>query len=262
MQSHKRLGNTDIIVPILGLGTVKIGRNQEVKYPNAFSIPDDQAVIELLATAKDLGVNFIDTAPAYGTSEERLGKLLPGKRDEWVIMSKAGEDFYNGESSFDFSPKAIAASVKRSLKRLKTDYLDIVLIHSNGEDEKIIESDDVFGTLSELKQQGYLRSFGMSTKTIEGGRLCVEHADVAMVAYNLQDQECLPVIEYANELKKGILIKKAFASGHALNNPSSAEQTCLDTFKLIFENSAVASIIVGTLNPLHLRQNWEAALGP
>ena len=63
------LGDTGLTVSALGLGTVKIGRDQGVKYPTAFSIPDDDAVRNLLARARELGINLIDTAPAYGRSE-------------------------------------------------------------------------------------------------------------------------------------------------------------------------------------------------
>ena len=64
----RALGSTGIDVSVLGLGTVKIGRNQQVKYPSGFELPDDQSVIELFELARSLGINFIDTAPAYGSS--------------------------------------------------------------------------------------------------------------------------------------------------------------------------------------------------
>ncbi|MEZ5530383.1 MAG: aldo/keto reductase [Porticoccaceae bacterium] len=83
-------GNTGINVSILGLGTVKLGRDQGVKYPNGFVIPDDRQASKLISLAHDLGINLIDTAPAYGNSEERLGTLLKGQRDQWVICSKVG----------------------------------------------------------------------------------------------------------------------------------------------------------------------------
>ena len=71
--------------------TVKLGRNDGVKYPEPFSIPDDKEAHALLAAAKSLGINLIDTAPAYGTSEERLGTLLAGEREDWIICTKVGE---------------------------------------------------------------------------------------------------------------------------------------------------------------------------
>ena len=117
----KEIGSTGIRASRLGLGTVKFGRNEGVKYPQGFTIPDEAALADLLVLTKDLGINMLDTAPAYGTSEERLGRLLKGQRQDWVIVGKAGEDFVNGESHFDFTPEGIVASGERSLKRLQSE---------------------------------------------------------------------------------------------------------------------------------------------
>src|SRR5437016_5443839 len=102
MLPRQMLGKTGTEVSIIGLGTVKFGRNQGVKYPKAFDLPTDDDIAKLLEQAKNLGVNLLDTAPAYGTSEVRLGHWLKhfGKRSEWVIVSKFGESFINGVSSF------------------------------------------------------------------------------------------------------------------------------------------------------------------
>ena len=124
----RELGTTGIRVSPLGLGTVKIGRDEQVKYPRGFVIPDDAAVRELLTLAGDLGINLVDTAPAYGNSEERLGQLLPDKAD-WVVVTKVGEIFEHGQSRFDFSAAHTRLSVERSLRRLGRDYVDIVLVH-------------------------------------------------------------------------------------------------------------------------------------
>lgn len=250
MQIH-RLGQTDIEVSRIGLGTVKFGRNQGVKYPTAFELPSDKDIEALLDCATELGINLLDTAPAYGSSEERLGKLLRGNRAKWVISTKAGEEFMNGESHFDFSSRAIRESVERSLRRLHTDYLDIVLIHSNGDDRNIIEEDHVFSMLEALKQQGKIRAYGMSTKTVEGGKLAVELSDVVMVAFNPSYTVERDVIVSAHEKQKGVFIKKALDSGH-LKTPVA------ETMKFIFAEPGVSSVIVGTLNPMHLRQNVSA----
>ncbi|PCI38201.1 MAG: aldo/keto reductase, partial [Thiotrichales bacterium] len=145
-------------LPPLGLGTVKFGRNTQVKYPKFFELPSDTAIIDLLTNAQELGVNLIDTAPAYGSSEIRLGNLLPrvAPRKQWIICGKTGENFTNNISSFNFTRDAIIASVHASLSNLKTDYLDILLIHSNGADLEIIEQFDIFATLDYLKQDGQI----------------------------------------------------------------------------------------------------------
>ena len=245
------LGNTGLTVSALGLGTVKIGRDQGVKYPQSFRIPDDRAVTELLAKARDLGINLLDTAPAYGRSEERLGKLLT-QRQDWVLCTKVGEEFEDGESWFDFSPEHLRFSIERSLQRLHTDYLDLVLVHSDGNDLDIIHQHGTLDTLNKLKREGKIRATGMSTKTVEGGLAALEKSDAAMVTYNLDQREELPVIEYAAEQDKGILIKKAFASGHLPEDHPDPVQASLD---LILNTEGVSSIIAGTINPAHLEEN-------
>lgn len=246
------LGDTGIEVSVLSLGTVKIGRNQQVKYPQPFELPSDKAVLDLLACAKDCGINMLDTAPAYGHSEERLGQLLKN-RHEWIICTKAGEEFAAGKSDYNFSEQHINNSVKRSCRRLGTDYLDVVLIHSNGDDLKIIHDDGVFATMSELKRKGYIRAFGMSTKTIDGAMLTIAHSDVAMISYNPMDNEHEGVLAVAEKKNKGILVKKALASGHItkLANQSSVQQT----FQFILQHKSVSSIVVGTINTKHLLEN-------
>ncbi|OGT42351.1 MAG: aldo/keto reductase [Gammaproteobacteria bacterium RIFCSPHIGHO2_12_FULL_40_19] len=251
----RRLATTDIDVSVIGLGTVKFGRQQGVKYPTAFQLPTDKEAKILLNCARDLGINLLDTAPAYGVSEERLGKLLQGERQEWIISTKAGEEFVDGVSYFDFSKSALNASVDRSLKRLKTDYLDILFIHSNGDDERIIEEEDVFATLARLKNEGKIRAFGMSTKTVRGGLLTIANADIAMVTFNPNYTDEVEVIHAAKQQQKAIFIKKAFASGHLQN------VTVEETMQFIFNEPGVTSVIVGTINPAHLKENVTIVAG-
>jgi aryl-alcohol dehydrogenase-like predicted oxidoreductase len=250
-------GDTGIDVSILGLGTVKLGRNQGVKYPNGFVIPDDRQAGELIALARDLGINLIDTAPAYGNSEERLGTLLKGQRDQWVICSKVGEEFENGQSHFDFSPEHTRFSIERSLKRLHTDIIDMVLVHSDGNDEVIINQYGTLDALAALKGEGKIRAFGMSTKTVSGGLLAAEKSDGVMVTWNLQYADELPVIDYCRDHGKGVLIKKALASGHAALGGADPVQK---TFEMLFAHSGVSSAIVGTINPSHLSSNAAKAV--
>lgn len=255
---ERALGTTGINVSPIGLGTVKIGRDKGVKYPQPFTIPDDSAVSRLLATAYELGINTLDTAPAYGDSEERLGRLLTNRAD-WVIVSKAGETFANGVSQFDFTAQHIAASIECSLRRLKTDYIDVLLIHSNGNDMAITSDTALWERLEALKSKGLIRAFGLSGKTVEGGISALQKGDCAMVTYNLTEQGEKPVLEYAQHHNKGIFVKKALASGHVCNN--TLEKSPLEaSFDLVFSQPAVASAIIGTINLEHLRQNIEIAV--
>jgi len=253
----RSFGNSGIDVSILGLGTVKLGRNQGVKYPSGFTIPDDRRAGELIALARDIGINLIDTAPAYGNSEERLGTLLRGQRDQWVICSKVGEEFENGQSYFDFTPEHTRFSIERSLKRLNTDVIDMVLVHSDGNDEAIIRQFGTLDALANLKAEGKIRAFGMSTKTVAGGLLAAEQSDGVMVTWNLQYADELQVIDYCREHGKGVLIKKALASGHAALD---GEDPVQKTFDMLFAHPGVSSAIVGTINPAHLKDNALKAL--
>ncbi|TBU92002.1 aldo/keto reductase [Stutzerimonas kirkiae] len=252
---RRPLGQSGPPVSPLGLGTVKLGRDQGVKYPGGFSIPDDRQARELLALARELGINLIDTAPAYGVSEERLGPLLRGQRDDWVIASKVGEEFENGQSRFDFSAAHTRFSVERSLRRLGTDRLDMLLVHSDGNDLDILRNGEVYPTLAELKREGKILAYGFSGKTAAGGLLALEQGDCAMVTYNLKERAERPVIDYAARHGKAILVKKALASGHVCL--ADGEDPLQRSFTLLFEQPGVTSAIVGTINPAHLRDNVE-----
>lgn len=252
---YRPLGSTGLMVAPLGLGTVKLGRDQGVKYPNGFSIPDDDQARQLLALARELGINLIDTAPAYGVSEERLGPLLADQRDDWVVVSKVGEEFENGQSRFDFSAEHTRSSVERSLRRLRTDRIELVLVHSDGNDVDILRNSGVYQTLAELKQEGKILGFGFSGKTVEGGLLALEQGDCAMVTYNLNEQAERQVIDYAAAHGKGILVKKALASGHL----APGEDPVRRSFELLFRQPGVGSAIVGTITPRHLEDNVRTA---
>lgn len=248
----RALGSTGMDVSVLGLGTVKIGRNQQVKYPDSFELPDDKSVIELFELAQSLGINFIDTAPAYGSSEQRLGELLPNRHD-WVIVTKVGEVFENGASRFDFSFEYTVESVRRSLQKLKRDVLDVVLVHSDGNDMRIINDEPVFDALETLKNKGLIKAYGMSSKTVDGGCWVVENTDVVMATANLDYDDERPVLELAEKLNKGVIIKKGLQSGHA--DSASGGGGVESAFKHILNLPGVSSMIVGTINLEHLKDN-------
>ncbi len=256
MNWMRPLGRTGMEVSALGLGTVKLGRDREVKYPRGFTIPDDRAARALLARARDLGINLIDTAPAYGSSEERLGRLLKGQRDAWLICSKVGEEFEAGRSRFDFSPEHTRLSVRRSLRRLATEAIDIVLVHSDGNDLAIIEEMATLEALAELKSEGLIRAYGVSTKTVAGGLAAAERSDVVMLTYNLDHREERPVLDACARLGTGALIKKALASGHLAGRYPDPVQASMD---LVFGHRGTSAAIVGTIDPAHLTANAAAA---
>jgi|TARA_B110000879_G_scaffold41282_1_gene58156 aryl-alcohol dehydrogenase-like predicted oxidoreductase len=253
---RRALGSTGIKISSLGLGTVKFGRNEEVRYPKSFSLPTDMQIERLLDIARQEGINLLDTAPAYGSSEQRIGRLLKD-RDQWVISTKVGEQFITGKSIFDFSAEKTTESIEKSLRYLNTDYLDIVLIHSDGRDEEILDSTDCMQTLLEMKSAGKIRAIGMSTKTTAGAIKAAELCDLIMVTYNPSATADEIAIDEAFQKNKGVLIKKAFDSGHACS--PGAVTTTKSNLDFALSKTGVSSVIVGTINPNHLRENATAA---
>ena len=243
------LGQSGLLVTPLGFGAFKIGRNQKVKYPQPYDLPDDAAVERLLNGVLDAGINLFDTAPAYGISEERIGKFVSYRRSEFVLSTKVGERFVNGESTFDFTGPGVRASVADSLRKLRTEVLDVVFVHSNGDDLTIQQQTDVVPTLQKLKHLGYLRAIGFSGKTPAGATAALDWADVVMVEYHLNDTTHADVIATAKSRGVGVVVKKGLASGHL--PPSEA-------LRFVLAYPHVASVIVGGLNLEHLQANVAA----
>lgn len=266
MLPRRRLGKTDLEPSVLGLGTVKFGRNQGVKYPKGFELPDDAQLHELLSICRELGINLLDTAPAYGFSEERLGQLLRKTRQEWLIATKVGEEFEpdkfsdDGKSWFDFSAAHTRKSIERSLRRMRTDYLDLVMIHSDGQDTHIINHTDVLPTLLQLKQEGWVRAVGMSTKTLEGGNLAAKTCDALMVMFNPDHQDEEPVIDACSQQGCGVLLKKVLSSGHICHDAPPQADPIQQALAFGLNKAGVTSAILGTINPQHLRENGLKAL--
>jgi aryl-alcohol dehydrogenase-like predicted oxidoreductase len=249
--ARRALGSTGLSVFPLGLGTVKLGRNRDVKYPDRFELPNDDQVEELLATALEVGVEFFDTAPAYGRSEERLGSFVRVHRDRIVLCSKAGE-IYDGEGShFDFSAAALERSVEESLRRLKTDHLDLLLLHSDGRDAEILEQTDALEGLRRIKESGKARAVGLSAKTAEGVQLAARELDAVMAPFGPGDRRLEPELARARAAGCATLAIKVLGQGHAVRGATGDPvQEALD---LVLNSGAADLAVVGTLNPAHLR---------
>jgi len=240
----RQLGKTEILVSRIGLGTVKVGRNQAVKYPSPFELPSDNQLRELLDEALALGLNLIDTSPAYGESETRLAPFVVMHRNRIVLCTKAGEAFENGQSIYDFSPAAILASATASLRRLNVDTLDILLLHSDGRDRQNILS--AAPALAKLKADGKVRAIGISAKTEEGILSAVrEHLDVVMAPFSLTNQSLGPALVNAHQAGLGVIAIKGLQSGFLSARIEEAVQFVLD-------QSFIDSLVVGTINPNHL----------
>lgn len=245
------LGATGMSVSPIGFGAFKIGRNQKIKYPSAYDLPSDQESAAFLNAVLDLGINLIDTAPAYGVSEERIGAGISKRRDEYVLCTKVGERFADGESSYHYDAGFVRESIEGSLARLRTDVLDLVLIHSNGDDLHILNQTDCVETMHALKKEGKIRSIGLSGKTPEGARAALAWADALMIEYNSEDTSHDAVMLEAQTQGVGVIVKKGLGAGHLSAN---------DAVRFVLAHPAVASLVVGSLNLEHLRQNIAAAI--
>ncbi|HEY3243384.1 MAG TPA: aldo/keto reductase [Phycisphaerae bacterium] len=234
----------------ISFGAFKIGRNEGIKYPAGYALPTDAETERLLNGVLDLGINLIDTAPAYGTSEERIGRCIAHRRKEFLLSTKVGETFESGRSSYDFSRDAIARSIERSLDRLRTDVLDLVFIHSDGSDLQILEHTDAVPTLLDLRRRGLIRGIGLSGKTIAGARAALAWADALMLEHHPADRTFELILAEAGAGGISLLVKKPLASGNI--SPEVA-------LPFILENPHVSSVVLGSLNLDHLRQALDIA---
>jgi aryl-alcohol dehydrogenase-like predicted oxidoreductase len=246
----RRLGTAGPLVSPIGFGAFKIGRNQKTKYGQPYELPSEAEVSRLLNGLLDLGITYFDTAPAYGLSEERLGRAIAHRRREFTLSTKVGETFENGESTYDFSQPAISAGVARSLRRLQTDVLDAVLLHSPGDDLAILDQTDAVPTLIRLRESGAVKAIGLSAKTPQGARAALEWADCVMVEYHLHDRSHEAAIAAVAEHGIGVVVKKGLSAGHL-----SADEA----IRFVLANPGVSTMVVGSLSLEHMRVNLQVA---
>ena len=147
---YRRLGKSNLNVSRLCLGTMMFGKESPI-----------EAATDIVASARDHGVNFIDTADVYngGRSEEVVGKLIAQDRDGWVLASKIGNAVDKVRNHARYSRKWLMQGVEQSLRRLGTDYLDILYLHRDYHEENLEETAQALG---DLIREGKLRYFGVS----------------------------------------------------------------------------------------------------
>ena len=247
---HRRLGTTGIELSPIGFGAFKIGRNEGIKYEQGYALPDENQVARLLGDVLDMGINYIDTAPAYGLSEERIGAAIADRKAEFVLSTKVGERFENGQSTYDYSLAGVVESILRSHRLLKVGSLDLVYVHSNGDDLAILHETEVVATLQRLRDTGLITAIGFSGKTVEGARAALHWADAIMVEYHLDDRSHEDVIAEAASQQIGVVVKKGLASGRL--NPREA-------IEFVLSNPGVTSLVIGGLDAEHIRMNLEYA---
>ena len=211
---YRKFGNTDLTVSEIGFGMWPIGGTQKV---GDYGVVDQSEAIKAIHRAIDLGITLFDTAPAYGDGhgEEVLGEALVGNRETSIITTKCAVRWdYDAKTWItDSSKESILASVEKSLKRLQTDYLDILLIHVP--DPNVVISDAMAG-LESLQKSGKARFVGVSNFTLDQVReyssFGTLHAQ--QVGYNIFDRrienEMLP---QCDDMGLGVMTYGALCHG-------------------------------------------------
>ena len=253
---QRPLGRSGLLVSALAFGAVKIGRNAGLKYPAGFDLPDDETLARLLDGLVDLGIQTFDTAPAYGTSEQRLGdwlRLRPGLRERLVLCTKVGEAFdpETAASTFDFSAPATEDSLARSRDRLGCDQIDVVHVHSDGNDAAILDAGDTgcVAALIRARAAGHIRAIGFSGKTVAGARAALDWADSVMVTLHADDRSHADVVAEAADRGVGVMVKKGLGSGHL---------EAAEALAYLAGVPGLSSVVIGSLNATHMRSNAAA----
>jgi aryl-alcohol dehydrogenase-like predicted oxidoreductase len=286
----RSLGRTGLQVTTLGFGALELrGMVAGVGRPLMPGQPE-----RILHAVLDAGINYIDVAVDYGEAEEHLGRCIAGRRHEFFLASKCGcpldvSRFSPSERTrygtplprlHDYSRQHIIDACHQSLRRMKTDYLDVLQFHFSPAKE-LLEREGAIQTLQDLKQAGKIRFLGVSSILPN----LIDHIhmgvfDVFQIPYSALQPEHEAAIAEAAKAGSGIVIRGGVSRGEPGAGQGSADvwklwkQAQLDAllegmsateFMLRFTitNPDMHTTIVGTLNPAHLQENVSAVLkGP
>ena len=200
-------GNTGMQVSEIGLGSWQLANPD-------WGVNDKNEALEIVQKSLEAGCTFFDTAPGYGggRSEELLGEGLKSVRKDVVICTKFG---HTADGKSDFSTEAIRPSLEASMKRLRTDYLDIVLMHNPPREMMDGRIASQYEEFEKLKAEGIIREYGVSLDWREELELVLDttKSNAAEVFFNAFYQETLPAYQKAQERGMGLIIKVPLDSG-------------------------------------------------
>ena len=278
------LGRSNLNVTRLSYGAMELRGA-----PNGPNIDEKQAGI-LLNQILDLGINFIDTSIDYGSSESLIGKYISDRRSEFYLASKCACSVLPeaiAEARHVYTKANIIAGVEQSLIRMKTDYLDVIQFHGTGNvpnTRELLEKHDAVGTLQELQKQGKVRFIGASS-ILPHIRDLIEWDvfDALQLPYSPLVSEHGPVINEAANAEIGTIIRGGISQGEpteyiegqtnkiAFDSWNKFTEANLDELRsqgesrtsfllrLTLSNPNISTIIVGTKNINHLKENVKAA---
>jgi aryl-alcohol dehydrogenase-like predicted oxidoreductase len=210
---RRTLGRTGMDVTQLSYGAMELRGA-----PRGRAISDEQAE-RILKAVLDSGINYIDTSIDYGLSEERIGAVLGGRRSEFFLASKCGCPVQEqpgetgGPRQHTFTRDNIVAGVEQSLKRLKTDYLDVVQFHASPS-RQVLEAEGGLEALLDLQKQGKVRFIGMSgTLPNLPEQIAMGVFDVFQIPYSAIQNEHEQLISQAAASGAGTVIRGGAARG-------------------------------------------------
>lgn len=241
-----RWGRTGLEVSRLSLGTVELGLDYGI---GGEKRPSERAARELLHFALDHGVNLIDTARAYGDAERIIGGALKGRREEYVLVSKA--------IPAPADPLSVKRQMEESLSQLQTDHVDVMMVHCRG--EQAFADEGTIEVLERLRDEGKIRFLGASVYGPEAMKTAVESGwcDCVQVGYSALDRrieaEALPL---ATERDVGVVARSVLLKG-ALSERYLELPPALDALKQAIEQLAAIAGSVARLPELAYRYVWS-----
>src|SRR6266550_3054590 len=197
---QRRLGRTDIVASVLGFGGSEIG----------YQSVSARTVARLLGSALDAGLNVIDTAECYDESESLIGKAIGARRQDVRLFTKCGHA--GGWSSADWRRTPLLASIERSLRRLKTDYVDLIQLHSCSLAE--LRKGEAIEALEQARERGWARYIGYSGDG-EAARYAVEcgRFDTLQTSVSIADQDAVErTLPLAIARRMGVIAKRPLAN--------------------------------------------------
>jgi aryl-alcohol dehydrogenase-like predicted oxidoreductase len=201
------LGNTGISVSEIGLGAWQLANP-------LWGMDDEQGALAIVQAAFDEGCNLFDTAPGYsgGRSEELLGRALSPVRDRAVICTKFG---HTASGETNFAPSALQPALEESLRRLRTDYVDLYILHNPPADLLDAGHTTIYDEMERLKSQGKIRAYGVSLDMLAELNLVLDKtpAGVVEVLFNAFHQEPLAAFGRAAARGVGLFAKVPLDSG-------------------------------------------------
>ena len=265
----RKLGRTGMNITRLGLGLAEISR-QELRGQGT------EGAAHVLNQALDIGINFLDTAACYASTEELIGNAVSHRRDEYYLASKCGHAIDTDREPW--SREVISESIDRSLRLLKTDHLDIMQLHSC--DLDILERGEAIEAVTRARDEGKTRFIGYSgdnDAALWAARSGI--FDTLQTSFNLVDQNARrELLGTAHANGMGIIVKRPLGNGvwgktdspyryaneyfrraqlMAEMGPIAVEtkDPILLAMGFLFSHEEVGTAIIGTHNPAHLKAN-------